>query len=156
MIEVVERLFVGNDTACRTGTQEMAVVHACKHPCHRAAVGYRNTLPATHAHYLLFERDFDLYLNLIDPEQPLFQQASFSAFLTFARTHWEAGRSLLVHCNQGESRSPSLALLFMAKELGLISNASYPQASAEFRQSYPRYRPGLGIQAYLSQNWTLF
>ena len=35
-------------------------------------------------------------------------------FLEFSNKHWRQGKKLLIHCNQGESRAPSLALLFVA------------------------------------------
>ena len=34
MQEVHERVFIANDTSCTKGSDELAVVHACKSPCH--------------------------------------------------------------------------------------------------------------------------
>jgi len=153
MLEVYERVWVANDQACRRGGGDWAVVHACKSPCHQRAVGYQGSLPSTHANYLVLSSDQNLYLNLIDPPRPLFMPASFEAFLEFAKREWAAGRKLLIHCNQGESRAPSLALLFLAKRLQVLDNISYHAARLEFEKLYPSYKPGLGIQAYLANNW---
>ena len=68
---ITDRLSYGNESECTHSTDgSIAVVHACKHPCHRHAVGYTNTLPNTHPNYLVLERGHHLYLNLIDPPAP--------------------------------------------------------------------------------------
>jgi len=156
MIQVHDRLFVGAERDCRLGNDELVVVHACKSPCHQGAVGYRGSLPSSHPNYLVLEQGHDLYLNIIDPDKPLFMPPLFTSFLDFAGPHWDAGRKVLVHCNQGESRSPTLALMLMAKHIGVISNESYDGARTDFEQLYPYYRPGLGIQTYLRRHWADF
>ena len=153
MQQVFERIWVGNERDCRPGDHEWAVVHACKSPCHQQAVGYRGSLPSAHQHYLSVTHDHDLFLNLIDPPIPLFKPESFVAFLDFADVQWLAGRRLLIHCNQGESRAPSLALLFLAKCRNALDASSYHSARKEFEPLFSSYRPGSGIVAYLSENW---
>lgn len=153
MNEISERLFIGSDSDHRTGDDEWAVIHACKSPCHQNAVGYRGSLPASHPHYLVLEKAVDLYLNIIDPPRPLFKPPLFSSFREFATHHWGHGKKILMHCNQGESRAPSLGLLFLAKRKGEFSNQSYADARAEFEVLYPFYRPGQGIQIYLDEHW---
>lgn len=153
MQEVYERVFVTDATSCLAGSHDVAVVHACKSPCHQGAVGYSGKLPESHPNYLVLERDSDLYLNIIDPPFPLFKPALFSSFLSFAKKHWDHGKSLIIHCNQGESRAPSLALLFLARTLAVIDDSSYSSARGEFQKLYPRYQPGNGIQTYFTQNW---
>ena len=153
MIEVVEGLFVGGESDCRSGGDGWAIVHACKSPCHQQSVGYRGNLPSSHPNYLVLEHEFDLFLNMIDPPQPFFMPPLFTSFLSFAQTHSSAGANLLVHCNQGQSRAPSLAMLFLAKVAGAISDESYQSARSEFEDLYAHYYPGLGIQIYLDRHW---
>lgn len=151
---ISDRLSFGNESTCtHTDDGTIAVVHACKEPCHRSAVGYSTrTIPSAHPSYLVLERGHHLYLNLIDPPQPLFMMPSFEAFLRFVDREI-AERPVLIHCNQGESRAPSLTLLYMAKRLNLLPNDSYDIAAAAFRQKYP-YNPGRGIQTWLTTNWS--
>lgn len=156
MIEVRPKLFVGNETDCIPGTADRVVVHACKHPCHQHAVGYRGNLPSSHPNYLVLAKEYDLYLNMIDPDRPLFMPPLFSEYLDFTRKNWEVGRSILVHCNQGESRAPTLAMMFMAKILKEIPDESFQSAHREFVKLYPNYRPGLGIQTFLVKYWATF
>lgn len=153
MFRVHDRLYVGGDTSCGIGIEDSAVVHACKSPCHQRAVGYRGSLPNDHPNYLVLRRGHDLFLNLVDPPVPLFKIPSFIEFMSFAQEYWGKGSSLLIHCNQGESRAPSLALLFLAKHLKVIPAASFAAAQAAFVGLYPTYRPGMGLQRFLTDNW---
>jgi hypothetical protein len=153
MKNVVERLYVGTDVDCRHGDNQWAIVHACKSPCHQREVGYRGSLPNIHPNYLVLEKENDLVLNIIDPPVPLFKHKLFIDFLSFTIRHWENGKNLLIHCNMGESRAPSLALLFLSKHLKIIPNTSYDDAKTEFSKLYPGYTPGLGIQTFLRKNW---
>ncbi|HEY1686485.1 MAG TPA: hypothetical protein VGG19_17105 [Tepidisphaeraceae bacterium] len=150
---ISERLSFGNESACTHITDgTIAVVHACKEPCHRNAVGYSTrTIPNTHPNYLALEHGHHLYLNLIDPPQPLFMIPSFEAFLRFVDREI-AERPVLIHCNQGESRAPSLTLLYMAKRLAILPNESYSAAATAFRQTHA-YNPRRGIQTWLITNW---
>jgi hypothetical protein len=154
MIEVHERVLIGTDLECRSGDSVWAVVHACKNPCHQRAVGYHGSLQKDHPNYLILERNNDLYLNMIDPPQPLFMLPLFTSFMSFASRHWDDGHYLLIHCNQGESRAPSLAMLLLAKHIGIISASSFDDAKRDFVVICPTYTPGLGIQSYLRQHWS--
>jgi hypothetical protein len=129
----------------------LAIVHACKEPCHRCAAGYtQKSLPADHPHYLFLVRGNHLYLNLIDPPVPLFKRESFTAFFAFVDAQIKH-RPVHIHCNKGESRAPSLTLLYRAKR-GLLPDESYDAARAAFEVDNP-YKPGKGIETYLRENW---
>ena len=156
MKEVYERLLVSDLNDCsfeKNYDSEWAIVHACKTPCHQRAVGYTGNLKSNHPNYLILVRDKNLYMNLIDPPIPLFKDQSFNEFMRFAEDNWNRGRKILIHCNQGLSRAPSLALLFLSKKVKTISNNSYQEARKDFLEIYPDYLPGLGIQKFLTENW---
>jgi len=148
-----DRLYVGTEDECVTYKDGWAIIHACKSPCHQRAVGYKKSLPNTHPYYLTYREGNNLYLNMIDPPGPLFMMPTFTNFLEFAKENWNSGKTLFIHCNKGESRAPSLALLFLAKYLSKISNESYDRAKLEFMRLYPEYMPGQGIQTYLRTHW---
>jgi hypothetical protein len=59
--EIHERVIVTNDMSCTNGSDELAVVHACKSPCHQRAVGYRGNLQKTHPNYLVLENELGMY-----------------------------------------------------------------------------------------------
>lgn len=154
MRQIITGIYIGSQEDCRKSTDNMAVIHACKTPCHQQAVGYTGNLPKEHENYLVYERGSDLYLNMIDPKIPLFMPESFLAFRKFAKDAWDKGHQLLIHCNQSHSRAPSLALIFMSKDLGVIDSTSYEAARAEFEQIDSEYLPGKGIETFLKANWT--
>ncbi|MEN6488951.1 MAG: hypothetical protein ABFD66_08725 [Smithella sp.] len=153
MQQVHENVFVGSELDCTTARPGWYVIHACKSPCHQRAVGYRGNLKSDHPRYLFLERGNDLFLNMIDPPKPLFMMETFVTFLRFAHEGWQNRHNILVHCNQGESRAPTLALLFMSKRLDALRSDSYEEAASAFRQIYPSYNPGQGIQTFLQENW---
>ncbi len=153
MQQVHENLFVGSEIDCATSRPGWFIIHACKSPCHQRAVGYRGSLKSNHPNYLVLERENDLFLNMIDPPVPLFKMETFVAFFRFAYEGWEKGLKVLVHCNQGESRAPTLALLLMSKRLDALPCSSYQEAASAFKQIYPAYNPGQGIQTFLKENW---
>jgi protein-tyrosine phosphatase len=155
MRKIYDELFVGSAGDCVEGTSELAVVHACKFPCHVAAVGSKQ-LPKNHEHYLAKEDEYNLWLNLIDPPVPLFRLDSFHIFLNFMRKQRQKQVPVLIHCNQGHSRAPSLAMIFLAKVLLVIPDDSYSAAKKAY---YERYDPqfffsGLGIKTFLTTNWS--
>lgn len=146
-------LFIGDESTCRPGSSVLAVVHACKSPCHQRAVGYSGSLQRDHPHYLALVQPFDLHLNIIDPPVPLFQFETFRHFLAFTAGQTVAARPLLIHCNRAESRSPTLALIHLALQRKTLPPTSFAEAHAAFQAIYPAYRPGRGIQQFVSSRW---
>jgi hypothetical protein len=86
-MKLTDSLFIGDDTFCQPGGPNIAVVHACKSPCHQRVLNYKGSLPNTHAYYLVYPQPYNLYLNIIDAPQPLFMPDLFTAFMKFARDH---------------------------------------------------------------------
>lgn len=60
---------------------------------------------------------------------------------------------MLTHCNMGQSRAPSLAMLALAKVHHVIPNESFDGAWDAFRTLWPSYSPGRGIRLFLSSAW---
>jgi hypothetical protein len=155
MVEVFKNLFVGNEADCTAAKyKEMAVIHACKFPCHRAAVGYKSTISATHPNYLILERGNNLFLNMVDMEQELMPQYTHPivrTVLNFIHKHIDS-QTILIHCNQGQSRSPALAMLYLVC-FGHIANQTFESACIDFKKIYPMFQAGLGIAKYMKRNW---
>jgi len=158
MIEVMEDLFVGDDEDYKShvrGCPGWRVVHACKEPYHRNALGYSGRgAPKHHPEYLIAIRDDQLILNLVDAPNPAFFSTEiFDAALKFIRENLQEGFKVLVHCNEGHSRGPGIALLYLAAIAKVISVDSYESAEGEFRRLYPGYSPSRGVRGFLSNNW---
>ena len=90
MIEVYPNLFVGDeidyelDVLAKKG---WAVVHACKEPYHRQALGYRGReAPERHPERLVARRGYRLILNMVDARDPeLFPKEMIDTALDFIK-----------------------------------------------------------------------
>jgi hypothetical protein len=157
MIEVYPNLFVGSEPDFRAISRQenWAIVHACKEPYHRQALGYSGRgAPKEHPEYLVARRGNRLCLNIVDADNPaFFAREMIDQALDFMQEALSGGQRVLVHCNQGESRSPSLALLLMASRLNALPSESLEAAEIKFLELYPAYRPGSGIRGHLQQFW---
>ena len=153
MIEIHPRLFVGALNDCGPRDDSWVVVHACKEPCHRASLGYTGrAAPKSDPEYLIAERDNNLVLNLVDAQDPRYipHQVMYDA-LQYMRNAYDADKSVLVHCNQGHSRSPALALLFL--RLRIPFSSDFKEGLALFQEMYPPFQPSAGILGYLQGVW---
>lgn len=89
---------------------------------------------------------------MIDPSTPLFPPQLFTKSLDFIDRHIST-RKVLIHCNYGLSRAPSIALLYLAKRTKAINAQSYETALQDFIKRFPNYHPGSGIKLYLKTSW---
>lgn len=158
MQKISDNLYIGSQSDCRIGHNMRpghAVVHCVKDPCHTRVVGTRK-LDKSHLNYLAYELVGDLYLNMIDPPTPLFQSETFTRFVDFMRRHKDD--KVFIHCNQGKSRAPSMAMLWLAKGLHEIPDVSYDEARGSFEKKFPGVidTTGKGIETYMREHWNEF
>lgn len=86
--------------------------------------------------YLYALKGRHLYLNMVDTYT---DQVYFNAMMVKAKEFYTLHGSIHVHCNKGQSRSPSVALILMYGDL------SFHEAIRRFKAFYPAYRPSEGI-----------
>jgi predicted protein tyrosine phosphatase len=161
MIEVIPGLFVGTqldwtDTVHGGDNHPKkgwSVVHACKEPHHREALRYSSRgAPRDDPEYLIARRDNRLILNLIDADDVRYvPKEIIDAALEFIGIELSRGQKVLVHCNQGASRAPAIALTYMSTIGRLPSD--YAEALTAFKALYPPYAPAQGIADFTSMNW---
>ena len=157
MIEIYKNLFIGNanDFELKVRNEmNWNVVHACKEPYHRQLLGYTGRgAPKNHSEYLFAVRENVLYLNLVDAEDSAyFPKEVIDKALSFVKMSIEKDIKCLVHCNQGESRSPGIGLLFL-KSIGHFNNMSFTDAERNFIKIYPLYKPSNGMRGYIEKSW---
>ncbi len=156
MIEIAHNLYVGNQDDYELkvkGKDDWSIVHACKEPYHRKLLGYTGKgAPKNHREYLFARRENRLFLNIVDVDSPDYiAKEIVDTALNFIDEALSNNRKCLVHCNQGESRSPSIGFLYLASK-GVLSK-DFLSSEIEFRKLYSSYNPKNGIRGYIMNHW---
>jgi len=159
MREIYPDLYVGHQGDYEyqvKGQNGWAVVHACKEPHHRQLLGYSGRgAPEDHPEYYFAERGNRVYLNLVDAPNPAFiPKEIVDKAIAFVHEKLAEGLKVLVHCNQGESRSPAIGFLYLLKHTNVLPRSSLDDALAAFRKTYPEFHPGGGIAGFIAEHWT--
>ena len=149
MIEVAPRLWVGSQADYERKRPAWPIVQACKEPYHRKALGYTTRgAPKDSPEYLFCYRGKRLILNIVDVDDPQFiSAAGVDEAVGFVRR--QRGVDVLIHCNQGRSRSPSIAMLALAGDLP----ETFDDAETIMRRLYPPYDPARGVHEFARANW---
>ena len=162
MIEVFPNLFVGSgadlihvDDGNKGIKDGWFVISAAKEPFHREALKYTGrAAPKEHPEYLMARRGNRLILNLVDVDDPAYiRKEIVDVALADITSELGKGNKVLVHCNQGGSRGPGIALAWMHKNAPSYAGLTLEEAEANFRPIYPDYAPAAGIRGYLAQHW---
>lgn len=162
MKQIAPRLFVGSQTDFdgldQFGT-EWPIVFLAKDPWHRNLLDYKGpSCDPKHPEYLFARRDKRLYLNLVDaPDPKYFNKVAIDAAIRFIEEQLGAlketdAENVLLCCNQGQSRSAGVGLLYLAPTLP----EQFEAAEAEYRKVYPQYQPGNGMREFARIHWTAY
>jgi len=157
MVEICKNLFIGNADDYEQNVREQEgwrVIHACKDPYHRKLLGYSGKgAPKDHPEYLKAIRGNCLFLNLVDAHDSKYiPKEIIDTAIQFIDASLKEERPCLVHCNLGESRSPSIGFLYLASK-GLLKSKDFSEAEKEFKLIYPGYNPKSGIRGFIINNW---
>lgn len=162
MIEITKNIFIGSEQDFYQIKNESnwAILHCCKHPFHCTFVGYHGNLPSTHPNYALMRKDNEMALNLVDmdffSENYLdFNEKMFQKAFDFLDEYRENGHKILIHCNQGESRGPTLGM-FYATYIGDFGSSNFEDTITAFKKAYPRYNPKKNIYITVKTLWNKF
>jgi len=148
-------IWVGDISAGRNCVRDdrWAVVNTSKH-FHAELVGVPAIRLKSSPHYLKLQRDGLLSFNMVDAEARYYNMLGPQAFVDALDCvdTWRGVRSILINCDRGTSRSPTVALLYASKRLGIIPDASFAEARSAFRELYPAYQPA-GIGNFVAMHW---
>jgi len=158
MIEIYPNLFVGHQGDYEyqvKGQDGWAVVHACKEPYHRQLLGYTGRgAPKDHPEYFYAERRNRLYLNLVDAPDPAYiPKEIIDKAIAFIYEKLSEGLKVLVHCNQGESRSPGIGFLYLLRHTDTLPKTTLEEALDAFWRIYPAFHPSRGISGFIDGHW---
>ena len=157
MVKIVHQVYVGDqddaeqvlrnkkDFAVATMTKEGPVGH-------RSMLGYQTLGAPKNDDYYYVISGKHFAGNLIDVSDPAFiPEEVINPALDFIKKHYDNGEKVLIHCEQGHSRGPTTALLF----LRLIGEMPYSFTSSckIFKSLYPKFEPGNGMLTYARNHW---
>ncbi len=150
LTEVMPELWVGSAEALKEG-EWGAIVHAARDPWHRNAVGYKGkSAPQASPEYFYAQHNNELCLNWVDADDPKYFDLNLTRIaISFIKGYLINERSVLIHCNEGLSRGPGLAMAYMAPGLG----PDFENAVKVFMLKYPYFMPRSGILYHLRDNW---
>lgn len=140
----------------QTNDQDWAFVHATQ-TIHYKLLGWDrrfNKPDKNHPNYIFYEEDNRLSLNWVDGEAFLYKWSGPETFVKVLNfiDKWIKDKKVLIHCDQGQSRAPTIGLLYLAKRMKTIPDDSFISAKNEFIKLYPHYLPG-GIGNYVNDKW---
>lgn len=161
MKEIFPNLFIGNqdDYESLVRLQDgWKVVHACKEPYHRRALGYSTRgAPKDHPEYLIAYRDNEIILNMVDAADVNYiPKELVDEALKFINIGLKNNQKVLVHCNLGESRSPAIGFLYLLAYTEILPKESIIESVKAFKNLYPGFNPSLGIQGFLQRYWSFY
>lgn len=141
-----------------------SVLGCAKEPLHRRFAkldgasedGYTTrSMDKSETEYLYAERSHALYLNMVDAREPrFFSKELFDKALDFIDKEIKDGRDVLIVCNKGESRSPTIAMLYLVKNGELKDIEFFDELTMKFAvRYYSEYKPGLGIYLAAQNYW---
>ena len=96
-------------------------------------------------------------LNLVDAPDPKYVSVKvvdeamrfIDEWMEAHQTEVDNPNALLICCNQGGSRAPTLGLLYLAWRMP----DSFTEAEDQYRESCPSYAPGVGMREFARIHW---
>jgi hypothetical protein len=153
-------LYVGNKDEYRFAVQNaMKIVCALNrangYVTHQSVVGWQGRGCKPDNPFYLYKRDPDvIYLNMIDGDDPKYvNDEMINPALDFIHEHLQKGNKVFIYCSLGESRSPSIALMYML-EHGLIE-INWNTINLFRTKYYPDFAPKNGNLLYIKQRWVI-
>lgn len=155
-MEVYPRLWVGGDEEYEKvkDREGWAFVRAAKYGPggHQQTLNYHTLAAPEGKNKYTVRRGNLLALNLLDLDDPNFIPDSLvESALSFIGEKLGEGKKVLVSCNHGHSRGPSIALLYL-RSIGEMPY-SFVWAEKIYRVLYQAYEPSQGIRQYLRMRW---
>ncbi len=154
------QLYVGTKEEYQTARQKgMKIVCALNRAngfvTHQSVVGWQGRGCNPDSPYYLFKRDPDaIYLNMIDGENPKYvNDEMIDPALNFIHEHLSNDNVVFVYCSLGESRSPSIALMYLLENNLIERNSN--TINLFKREYYPMYNPKNGNLLYIKNRWQI-
>jgi len=148
-------LFVGDDNDDPEAQKKGYAILVCAKDGlygHRSILRYHTLGAPKDVNYYHVTRGKRMALNLLDLDDPHFipEEAVFTG-LNFINKRLTAGDKVVVHCNAGHSRGPTMGLMFL-RTIGEMPS-SFGTSEKIFRSLYPKYDPAMGMRTFARAHW---
>jgi hypothetical protein len=155
MEQVIDRLWVGSDKdTAEAGRRGYAHLAAAKDASdgHRVMLGYHTRAAPKDKNYLFARKGDWAAMNLIDAGDPqMIPEEMILQGIAFIQEIMSEGKKILVHCDAGHSRGPTMAMLYM-RSVGELPQP-FNRAKKIFTTLYPPYDPGHGMECVARKLW---
>ena len=159
MDNVYTRLWVGDDADYLriAHKEDWSVLRCCKYGPggHQQILGYHTPAAPKGPNYLIARprgNTRHLALNMLDLDDPhFFDPKMIKTGLDFIQEQLDKGQKVLVACNKGHSRGPTMAFMFL-RMIGDLW-AGFIQSENVFKTLYPAYSPGIGMRQFARSHW---
>jgi len=140
------KLFVGNQYELSEIGNDFNIIHAAKDPFHKNLEGYHGTKCPQDKYY--YEDMSQASLCIIDFPKAFqwewFPEDMLSSTMKFIDKSFEENKKVFIHCNQGLSRAPSIAFMYLVSR-GLMKEDTFESNLNYFYELYPDYKPADAI-----------
>lgn len=159
MYKIINHLYVSKVEAILLAEQaNFSILGCCKEPLHRKHARVRGSnkegyitksIPQDEPEYFFAERDHALYCNLVNSyKADLIPDNVIQRALQFIDDELLQDRNVLVVGNRGESRSASIAFMYLISSGYFSECKTFNEAYAKFHRIYPLYSPEKGFYEY--------
>lgn len=141
MKEIYPNLYVGSSDDYHKLKEKYFIVQAAQRP-------YFVNLKRPD-YELWYELDNKLILNLVDANDPRYIPKNLIDFTLEWIDNKLKEKPVMIHCNLGISRSPSIGFLYLIKYTTKFKELSLLDAVSKFRELYPKYNPNIGLAQFI-------
>jgi len=153
--KIIDRIWVGSDKDVAKAKERDFTRLTCAKDGpdgHRAMLGYDTMGAPKGDDYLFATKGHWGAMNCIDTDDVDFIPTKMILeALKWAKKEYDAGRTILFHCNAGHSRGPTTALMFL-RAIGEMPHG-FNQSLKIYRKLYPPYDPGVGMKDKAHMLW---
>lgn len=135
---------------------EFSALFCAKYPYHKEIVGYGKSCTQDNPEYLVAHRQdrHVMALNMVDANKPeFFSDEMILKGIGFIQVELMYGRDVLVVCNHGESRSPTMCLMFLMLHGDFDYNMTHYEVFDQYKKIAPNWKPNSGILEYCIGFW---
>lgn len=159
MEPIFDNLYIGDDEIYEKikGRDNWFYIRTCKYgpDGHQQLLGYHTLGAPKGKNYLWYQENNILAFNLLDSDDPNFipEEIIYKA-LKVIDTELKENKKVLVACNQGRSRAPSIVMLYLRSIKELPER--YHEGYKIFKGLYHKYNPGQGMEVVTKRIYNSF